>query len=194
MNCRLCRGAIWGWPKRAEASNLKPFSPPIYPLHNARFLLSATSLHRAISSQYSCETYRLTIASAGTVAKIQVSETTVNFAGISLNELLVTPVKPCPRMGPVWPTRPAAGWTKVTKGLSSAERRNNYPQSHGKIERWHKSLESECIRPGTPLSLEDARRLVEGYVEHYNNVRLIGFHTGWEAPRLGSRVLERLGL
>lgn len=47
-----------------------------------------------------------------------------------------------------------------------------YPQSNGKIERWHKSLKGECIRPGTPLSLEDARHLVEGYVEHYNNVRL----------------------
>ena len=35
-----------------------------------------------------------------------------------------------------------------------------YPQSNGKIERWHKSLKGECIRPGTPLSLEDARRLV----------------------------------
>jgi hypothetical protein len=34
--------------------------------------------------------------------------------------------------------------------------------------------------PGTPLSLEDARRLVEGYVEHYNNIRLnraIGYIT-----------------
>jgi len=41
-------------------------------------------------------------------------------------------------------------------------------------------LKGECIRPGTPLSLEDARRLVEGYVEHYNNVRLnsaIGYIT-----------------
>jgi len=47
-----------------------------------------------------------------------------------------------------------------------------YPQSNGKIERWHKSLQGECIRPGTPLSLDDARRLVEGYVEHYNDVRL----------------------
>jgi transposase InsO family protein len=37
-----------------------------------------------------------------------------------------------------------------------------YPQSNKKIERWHKSLKGECIRPGTPLSLEDARRLVEG--------------------------------
>ena len=55
-----------------------------------------------------------------------------------------------------------------------------YPQSNGKIERWHKSLKGECIRPGTPLSLEDARRLVEGYVEHYNDVRLnsaIGYIT-----------------
>ena len=55
-----------------------------------------------------------------------------------------------------------------------------YPPSNGKIERWHKSLKGECIRPGTPLSLEDARRLVEGYVEHYNNIRLnsaIGYIT-----------------
>jgi len=55
-----------------------------------------------------------------------------------------------------------------------------YPQSNGKIERWHKSLKGECIRPGTPLSLEDARRLVKDYVEHYNNVRLnsaIGYIT-----------------
>jgi putative transposase len=44
--------------------------------------------------------------------------------------------------------------------------------ANGKIERWHKSLKGECIRPGTPLSLEDARRLVAGYVVHYNNVRL----------------------
>ena len=47
-----------------------------------------------------------------------------------------------------------------------------YPQSNGKIERWHKSLNGECIRPGTPLSLDDARRLVSGYVDHYNNDRL----------------------
>ena len=36
------------------------------------------------------------------------------------------------------------------------------------------------MRPGTPLSLDDARRLVECYVEHYNNVRLnsaIGYIT-----------------
>jgi len=47
-----------------------------------------------------------------------------------------------------------------------------YPQSNGKIERWHQSLKGECIRPKTPLSLEDARRLVSQYVDHYNTVRL----------------------
>ena len=47
-----------------------------------------------------------------------------------------------------------------------------YPQSNGKIERWHQSLKGECVRPGAPLSIEDARRLVSCYVEHYNTVRL----------------------
>ena len=32
-----------------------------------------------------------------------------------------------------------------------------YPQSNGKIERWHKTIKTECIRPGVLLSLEDAR-------------------------------------
>ena len=26
-----------------------------------------------------------------------------------------------------------------------------YPQSDGKLERWHRSIKSECIRPGVPL-------------------------------------------
>ena len=51
-----------------------------------------------------------------------------------------------------------------------------YPQSNGKIERWHQSLKAECLRPGCPLSLEDARRLVSRYVDHYNTVRL---HSAW---------------
>jgi hypothetical protein len=56
----------------------------------------------------------------------------------------------------------------------------HYPQSNGKLERFHKTLKSECIRPQTPLSLEDARRIVSNYVEHYNTVRLhsaIGYVT-----------------
>lgn len=55
-----------------------------------------------------------------------------------------------------------------------------YPQSNGKLERFHKTIKSECIRPQTPLSLEDARRIVGEYVRHYNDVRLhsaIGYVT-----------------
>ena len=47
-------------------------------------------------------------------------------------------------------------------GMTHVRTSPYYPQSNGKIERWHKSLKNECIRPGTPLSLADARRLVEG--------------------------------
>jgi putative transposase len=57
-------------------------------------------------------------------------------------------------------------------GMTHVKTSPFYPQSNGKIERWHQSLKRECIRPGVPLSLEDARRLVAGYIDHYNRVRL----------------------
>lgn len=47
-----------------------------------------------------------------------------------------------------------------------------YPQSNGKIERWHQSLKKECIRPKTPTSLEEARRFVADFVARYNHKRL----------------------
>jgi transposase InsO family protein len=55
-----------------------------------------------------------------------------------------------------------------------------HPQSNGKLERWHGTVKRECIRPACPASLEEARRLVAQYVEHYNHVRLnsaIGYLT-----------------
>lgn len=65
-------------------------------------------------------------------------------------------------------------------GMTHVRTSPYYPQSNGKLERWHRSLKSECIRPGTPLSREDARRLIQRYVHHYNTVRLhsaIGYVT-----------------
>jgi putative transposase len=65
-------------------------------------------------------------------------------------------------------------------GMTHVRTSPYYPQSNGKIERWHESLKVECIRPGTPLSPEDAERLVGKYVEYYNHVRLhsaIGYIT-----------------
>lgn len=57
-------------------------------------------------------------------------------------------------------------------GMTHVKTSPYYPQSNGKIERWHQSLKRECIRPRTPLSLEEARRMVGEYIEHYNRVRL----------------------
>jgi len=57
-------------------------------------------------------------------------------------------------------------------GMCHVKTRPFYPQSNGKIERWHQSLKSECLRPKTPLSLEDAQRLVGQFVDYYNRVRL----------------------
>lgn len=48
----------------------------------------------------------------------------------------------------------------------------HYPQSNGKLERYHRTLKEQAIRPKTPLTLEDARRIVGEFVEHYNTVRL----------------------
>ena len=58
------------------------------------------------------------------------------------------------------------------KGMDHVRTSPYYPQSNGKLERWHKSLKSECIRPKTPLNLDEARRLVSACVDHYNRHRL----------------------
>jgi transposase InsO family protein len=76
-------------------------------------------------------------------------------------------------------------------GMTHVRTAPYYPQSNGKIERWYKSLKSECIRPGTPLTPEDGRRLIQQYVVHYNTVRLhsaIGFVT--PADMLAGRQKE----
>ena len=55
-----------------------------------------------------------------------------------------------------------------------------YPQSNGKYERWNATLKQECIRPKTPTTLEEARRVVLAFVTSYNVRRLhsaIGYVT-----------------
>ena len=65
-------------------------------------------------------------------------------------------------------------------GLTHVKTSPYYPQSNGKIERWHRTIKSDCIRPQTPLSLDDAQRSIVQWIDHYNNVRLhstIGYIT-----------------
>jgi putative transposase len=76
-------------------------------------------------------------------------------------------------------------------GMTHVRTSPYYPQSNGKLERWHRTLKSECVRPGTPLSVDDAARLIEGYVRRYNEVRLhsaIGYVT--PADKLAGRDKE----
>ena len=65
-------------------------------------------------------------------------------------------------------------------GMTHVRTSPYYPQSNGKLERWNKSIKSECIRPGVPLSVDDAERLIEQYIRVYNEQRLhsaIGYIT-----------------
>ena len=65
-------------------------------------------------------------------------------------------------------------------GMTHVRTAPYYPQSNGKLERWNRSIKSECMRPGVPVSLEDAERLVTQYVQVYNEQRLhsaIGYIT-----------------
>ena len=58
----------------------------------------------------------------------------------------------------------------------------HYPESNGKVERWHGTLKRDCLRPKTPLDLEQAKKVVAQFIEHYNTVRL---HSaiGYVAPK-----------
>jgi len=65
-------------------------------------------------------------------------------------------------------------------GMTHVKTSPYYPQSNGKLERYHKTIKSTCIRVKTPLSLEDARSVVSEFVTRYNNERLhssIGYVT-----------------
>jgi len=60
-------------------------------------------------------------------------------------------------------------------GMTHVRAAPYYAQSDGKLGRYHRTLKSDGIRPGCPLSVEDARRLVAAFVTEYNEQRL---HSG----------------
>lgn len=59
-----------------------------------------------------------------------------------------------------------------TAGMSHVRTSPYYPQSNGKIERWHKTIKQGCIRPKVPLSLEEARAQIADFIKYYNHERL----------------------
>ena len=67
-------------------------------------------------------------------------------------------------------------------GMTHVRTSPYYPQSNGKLERWHKTIKTECIRPKVPLSLEEARVQITNYIIHYNDTRLHS-SLGYIAPK-----------
>jgi putative transposase len=65
-------------------------------------------------------------------------------------------------------------------GMTHVKTSPYYPQSNGKIERYHRTIKGDCIRVTTMWAIDDARKAVIDYVKHYNEVRLhsaIGYVT-----------------
>ena len=65
-------------------------------------------------------------------------------------------------------------------GMTHVKTSPYYPQSNGKLERYHRTIKGTCIRVNSPLSLGEAIRLVTDFVDHYNHRRLhsaIGYIT-----------------
>lgn len=81
--------------------------------------------------------------------------------------------------GPQFISRDFKQYIRET-GMTHVRTSPYYPQSNGKLERLNKTVKSEAIRVRNPASLDEARKVVEQFVEHYNNVRLhsaIGYIT-----------------
>lgn len=65
-------------------------------------------------------------------------------------------------------------------GMTHVRTSPYYPQSNGKLERFHRTIKASAIRPAAPSTLDEARSVVARFVSHYNNVRLhsaIGYIT-----------------
>jgi len=57
-------------------------------------------------------------------------------------------------------------------GLQHVRTSIAYPQSNGKLERWHGTISQECLRQRSFIDLDDARRQIAQYIELYNTRRL----------------------
>ena len=81
------------------------------------------------------------------------------------------------------------------RDISHSRARPRHPQSNGKIERFHKSLKVECIRKKAMGSLEEARILINKYVDEYNNKRLhaaLNYLTPSDYLKGEAHILNRL--
>jgi putative transposase len=57
-------------------------------------------------------------------------------------------------------------------GMTHVRTAPYYPPSNGTVGRFYKTIKGNAIRPGAPADATEARRIIGGYVRHYNTARL----------------------
>jgi transposase InsO family protein len=82
--------------------------------------------------------------------------------------------------GPQFVAREFKEFVRIS-GMTHVRTSPYYPQSNGKLERFHHTLKAEGIRPKTPLTPEDAKRIVKEFIADYNQRRLHS-SLGYVAP------------
>ena len=76
-------------------------------------------------------------------------------------------------------------------GMTHVRTSPYYPQSNGKLERFHRTIKHDAIRRFDPSDPEQARQVIARFVDHYNQVRLrsaVGYVT--PADMLAGRERE----
>lgn len=73
--------------------------------------------------------------------------------------------------GPQFTSKDFAEYIRLS-GFKHVRTRPYYPQSNGKLERFHGTIKSEAIRRQSYISIKDARKKIAKYIEFYNTKRL----------------------
>lgn len=73
--------------------------------------------------------------------------------------------------GPQYISKDFAEYLKFA-GLRHIRTSIAYPQSNGKIERYHRTIHEECLATKSLINLEDARKQVADFINYYNTKRL----------------------
>ena len=73
--------------------------------------------------------------------------------------------------GPQFISKDFAEYLKQV-GLQHIRTSVAYPQSNGKIERYHRTIHQDCLMKTPLINLDDARKQISSYIEYYNTKRL----------------------
>jgi transposase InsO family protein len=73
--------------------------------------------------------------------------------------------------GPQFISKDFAQYLKQV-GLQHIRTSVAYPQSNGKIERYHRTIHQDCLMKTSLINLDDARKQIASYIDYYNTKRL----------------------